>query len=202
MSDSQNDTTEQVWREFSERLRQFVRSRVKSVADVDDILQTVFLRIHERLAQLRSVDRMESWLFQVTRNAVVDHFRKVRTIEIDDTCEVAVTASRERQDVNSQVAGCISALIDHLPEDQRRAVALYEIEGLPQADIAELESISLSGAKSRIQRGRRTLERMLLACCRFDVDARGNVIEYESSIDDCQSNDCRCKDGCADDSVG
>ena len=51
-----SDETEQIWRELNERLRQFIRSRVSSLADVDDILQTVFLAIHQKLDSLRSFD--------------------------------------------------------------------------------------------------------------------------------------------------
>ncbi len=197
MTGSQMDTTEQIWREFSERLRQFVRSRVKSSADIDDILQTVFLRIHESLDQLRSVDRMESWMFQITRNAVTDHFRKGRSvIEVHEISEIDVAEPFSEDNVNREVAKCVSALIDHLPKDQRRAVRLYELDGFSQAKIAELESISLSGAKSRIQRGRRNLEAMLHKCCRFQLDVRGNVMEYESSKGQCNAGDCGDADRC------
>ena len=196
MTRSQKDTTEQIWREFSERLRQFVRSRVKSSADVDDILQTVFLRIHEGVDQLRIVDRMESWMFQITRNAVTDHFRKGRAVEDDGRSEIDVPASFAEQNLNCEVASCVSALIDHLPKDQRRAVTLFEIEGVSQAKIAEMESISLSGAKSRIQRGRQNLETMLHECCRFQFDLRGNILGYESARSDCNADDCGCSDGC------
>lgn len=186
MTRSQKDTTEQIWREFSERLRQFVRSRVKSSADIDDVLQTVFLRIHESFDQLRHVDRLESWMFQITRNAVTDYFRKGRSAaEPHQSSEIEVSASGSEDNLNREIASCVSALIDHLPKDQRRAVTLYELDGVSQKKIAEMESISLSGAKSRIQRGRRNLEAMLHECCRFQLDSRGNVLGYETARSDC-----------------
>jgi RNA polymerase sigma-70 factor (ECF subfamily) len=186
MKDGQlNLPTERIWRELSNRLRQFIRSRVKSVTDVDDVLQTVLLRIHQKFDALRSAERMESWVFQIARNAVTDHFREKRNAQNEDASLVTYTEPSGEENANREVAGCVAALIDHLPEDQKRAVSMYELEGLSQADIAVRESISLSGAKSRIQRGRRNLEAMLRACCQFQIDTRGNVLEYEAINNEC-----------------
>ena len=172
--------TEQIWRELSDRLRQFVRRRVSSATDVDDILQTVFLRIHQKSEDLRQEERLESWVFQITRHAVTDHFRKKREVQDAMTELVAVDEPESEGNLNKEIAGCIAALIRHLPEDQKRAVSMYELEGLPQKAIADRESISLSGAKSRIQRGRKQLEGMLRECCQFQFDRRGNVLQCEN----------------------
>ena len=60
--------TEKIWRELSDRLRQFVQSRIKTAEDVDDILQTVFLLIHSQLDELRKAARLKSWVFQIACN--------------------------------------------------------------------------------------------------------------------------------------
>jgi RNA polymerase sigma-70 factor (ECF subfamily) len=181
---------------LSDRLRQFVRARVASAADVDDILQSVFLRIHQNSQSLRQVDRLESWVFQIARNAVADFFRQRPALSATEAALVAEAAPENEENANREVAGCIAALIDCLPDDQRRAVSLYELQGVSQADIAHRESISLSAAKSRVQRGRRNLEAILLECCRFQLDTHGNVLEYDAANPDCGSG-CCCKDGCS-----
>ena len=185
--------TERIWRELSDRLRQFVRSRVSSPADVDDILQNVFLNIHRRLDSLRSTERLESWVFQITRNAIIDHFRKTPRGETPDI-ELA-DDDFKHGNANAEVSRCIASLISQLPDDQQRAVTLYELGGVPQATIAKQESISLSAAKSRIQRGRRRLEAMLRECCRFQLDSRGNILEFQRQGNACEP-DCDCDDSC------
>ena len=187
--DQQRETTEQIWRELSDRLRQFVRSRIKSMADVDDVLQTVFLRIHSRFDDLRKADRLESWVFQITRNAVTDHFRKRRDAQ-DDVESLLDSNTANENNLNAEVAACIGTLIARLPEDQRRALSMYELDGISQKDIATRESISVSGAKSRIQRGRKSLETKLMVCCEFQLDGRGNVVEYEATNADCCDKEC------------
>ena len=171
-------TTERIWRELSDRLRQFIWSKVASHADADDILQQVFLRIHQKLGDLGQSDRLEPWVFQIARNAIVDHYRSKRWTGVDDAMPLQHETNKDSdQNLNAEIAGCVAALIAHLPEDQRRAVTMYELLELSQKEIAAQESISVSGAKSRIQRGRKALIEKLHECCQFNLDRRGNVID-------------------------
>ena len=162
-------TTEKIWRELSDRLRQFVLARKVAPADADDVLQNVFLKIHQNLEDLDRIERLESWVFQITRNAVIDHFRKSRGEQQDADSEIAIGDAQE-ENFNSEVAGCLKSLVRCLPVEQREAVSLYEFEGLSQQEIAARHSISLSGAKSRVQRGRQGLEKLLRECCEFQFD--------------------------------
>jgi RNA polymerase sigma-70 factor (ECF subfamily) len=75
-------------------------------------------------------------------------------------------------------------MIYSLPERYREALILTEFDGLTQKELAERVGISLSGAKSRVQRGREMLKGMLHECCRFEFDRRGRVIECEPRAED------------------
>jgi RNA polymerase sigma-70 factor, ECF subfamily len=68
-------------------------------------------------------------------------------------------------------------MIYSLPEPYREALVLTEFDGLSQQQLAERLGISLSGAKSRVQRGRQQLKEMLHECCTFEFDRRGKVID-------------------------
>ncbi|MCH6256959.1 RNA polymerase sigma factor SigZ [Puniceicoccaceae bacterium K14] len=186
--ESRKDKTEKIWLELSDRLRQFLHSRIKPEADVDDVLQIVFLRIHSKLDTLHKASRLESWVFQITRNTVADFYRRKRETqsELDESVEANES---DAEQARTEIAGCLDVLIEKLPREQRRALTLYEFEGVAQKDIATQESISLSGAKSRIQRARKTLEEMLKACCQFQFDSRGKMVEYEPNRNGC-CDDC------------
>jgi len=69
------------------------------------------------------------------------------------------------------------ALGRSLPEPYRKALVLTELEGLTQQELADKVGISLSGAKSWVQRGRQQLKEMLTECCAFEFDRRGGVID-------------------------
>src|SRR5687768_18258255 len=75
ISQAQQCDTQQLWSEFGDRLRAFIARRVESNADADDILQEVFLRIHRHANTVERQERLVSWLFQVTRNAIADYYR-------------------------------------------------------------------------------------------------------------------------------
>ena len=74
----------------------------------------------------------------------------------------------------------LRAFIELLPDTYREAVRLHEVEGLTQREVSDALGLSLSGAKSRIQRGRAELKRLLLDWCHIELDRRGNVVHVEA----------------------
>jgi RNA polymerase sigma-70 factor (ECF subfamily) len=168
-------TTEEVWEEFSDRLRSFIRARVASDADADDLLSDVFVKVHTRIDGLRDDERIASWLYRVTRNAVIDHYRRRR----ENTGLVDLPEPDEPgNDAEQAIASDLRGMVDDLPDTYREALVLTEFEGLSQVEMADRLGLSVSGAKSRVQRARGMLRDELLACCHFEFDRRGNLIDF------------------------
>ncbi|NOT58224.1 MAG: RNA polymerase sigma factor SigZ [Deltaproteobacteria bacterium] len=192
--------TELLWRELHDRLRAFIARRVDNPADVEDLLQEVFLRIHQHLSTVRETGRLLPWIFQLTRNAITDYYRAAsRRHEIpghslrdseENTGEREAPPSLQNDEQTSQqydLAPCLTPLIERLPEHYRQAVLLVEMEGLPQRELSERLAVSLSGAKSRVQRGRDKLKELLLRCCQVELDKRGSVMNYQPDAGACGS---------------
>jgi RNA polymerase sigma-70 factor (ECF subfamily) len=177
---------EEVWRSLGDALHAFIRARVPSDADGDDILQDVFLRVIEKSASIRQADRLESWVYQTTRNAIADFYRR-RAPRPDSSVEAADASLGEgvEENHNHAVGACLKRMAARLPDKLREAVLMYETEDLSQEEIANKLRISLSGAKSRIQRGRRQLEELLRSCCKLELDRRGNVLESQCTTPGC-----------------
>ena len=176
-----NVTTEDVWESLSAKLRAFIRSRVDDGQTAEDLLQETFLRIHQRLHTLGDEAKLASWVFQIARNLIVDHYRargRIKTPPEANTETASEPSSSELFDHNEVIAGWLPAAIDSLPEAYRDAVRMYELQGVSQTEIARKLGMSLSGAKSRVQRGRDRLRQVLDRCCAFDLDRRGNVLEW------------------------
>lgn len=168
-------TLEHIWHEFADRLRKFIRSRVSDSHTAEDILQDVFVKIQSRLDQLHDPARLESWIYLIARNAIIDHYRtRKETVEIPET--LAVEPPADDGDVE-ELKAAFRRMVFNLPEPYREALVLTEFEGLTQQQLADRLGISLSGAKSRVQRGRAQLKRMLDECCTFEFDRRGKVID-------------------------
>ena len=172
-----NDNLELLWDQYSTRLRAFIRSRVWDDAEAEDILQEVFIRIHRHLCCQPEWNKPRSWIYQIARNLIIDHYRRRReTMELPESLPAEPDLPEE--DPEAVLALSLREMIDGLPEHYRQALLLTEYQGLTQKQLAERLGISLSGAKSRVQRAREKLRDMLLRCCHFEFDRRGRIVDY------------------------
>lgn len=152
--------------------------RVRDRAAAEDIVQDVLTRAYVHRDTLRDHRNLGEWLYQIARNAIIDHYRKRRPTEelpaglADQEPDTSGEAERE-------LARCLTFFVEELPTHYRQAVILAELRGLTQRKVASKLGLSVFGAKSRVQRARRMLEVMLLECCRLEFDARGGVVGYE-----------------------
>jgi RNA polymerase sigma-70 factor (ECF subfamily) len=187
-----NTTTERVWETFHAPLQQFIRRRVSDDATAEDLLQDVFLNIHQHVDTLRDVKKLESWIYQVTRNAIIDYYRSIRkTTTLEEPEALQLTEDLPDEDVISELFPSVRAMVMSLPAQDRQALILTEYQGLTQKELAERLGLSLSGAKSRVQRARAKLKQQLLACCHFELDRRGHVIDYQPRCSCCSTDACR-----------
>ena len=171
-----------LWQDFAPPLRAFLARRVPSGVDADDLLQEVFLRVVRHLSSLRGTERPEAWLFQIARNALRDALRaRQRRDGRTDPLEIDLPADSDTETVpfvEAELAPCLTGMIRRLAEPYRTAVELTSLRGLTQAQAAREVGISLSGMKSRVQRGREQLRKMLVRCCEIAVDVRGGVSDF------------------------
>jgi RNA polymerase sigma-70 factor (ECF subfamily) len=178
-------------RALEERLRPFVARRVPE-SEVDDVLQDVFLRAQRALPELRDEERFGAWMYRIARSAIAESYRQRSRQPIHASDQVELLQVDEAGDptvLESEIAGYLVGLVERLPSPYRETVTLTELNGLTQQAAADALGISLSGMKSRAQRGRAKLRALLEECCRIGVDTRGRVIECEPR----QPSACRCK---------
>lgn len=173
--------TESLWRAYREQLLGFVRRHVDDEATAEDLVQEVFLRMHRNP---HDPDNPRAWLYKVTRSVIADHYRGRRPAGPLPEGLAAPEADRSERAVR-ELAECLQPMIARLPERYREAVYLSEVEGRTQREVAEHEGISLSGAKSRVQRGRARLRDMLTDCCAIEQDRAGRIRDYEPRTPGC-----------------
>ncbi|MCO4747385.1 MAG: sigma-70 family RNA polymerase sigma factor [Proteobacteria bacterium] len=177
--------TADLWQAFHQRLNAFLRSRVGSV-DVDDIEQEVFLRIHKSLQGGLVPRDISGWVHSIARNAVIDHYRRRGASPIQtqaDPNDARVDEQFEELDSEGTLAElgrCVRPMVDALSEPYRSAIVMTAFEGLSQVDAASRVGVSVSGMKSRVQRGRKMLAAELLSCCQLQFDARGAPMDCDS----------------------
>jgi len=201
MPDSQN-----IWIAVQSGLRAFIARRVANEAEVDDIVQDVWLKMQRGLDGLIDQRRLISWIYQIARHAIIDHYRApgrrrempaglVTDLEAHQSSSTMTMASETSGQLRTELAGCLRPMIERLSGEYRQAVILIDLEGLTQQEAAAQLGLSLSGMKSRVQRGRRQLKGMLEACCTIELDRRRGVVDYD--VRNQQDNSCRNLPDCS-----
>jgi RNA polymerase sigma-70 factor (ECF subfamily) len=189
------------WGDLEAKLRPFIARRVPAGADVDDVLQDVFLRMHRGLAGLRDRERLGPWVYQIARNASIDHARSSARHQVEESngLEAFPHSAEDDRSTERELASQIATFVALLPSPYREALTLTELQGMTQGQAANMLGISLSGMKSRVQRGRQRLRAALEECCHIALDARRRVVGCDPR------SDGRVPDGCcanADDPSG
>jgi RNA polymerase sigma-70 factor (ECF subfamily) len=187
------------WKELEQRLRPYLMRRVASPADVDDVLQDIFVRMHRSLAGLRDEERFGGWVYRIANSALVDRARqRARASHVCSTPEadkeLAAEASEAR--LQTELGECIALFVSYLPSPYREAVTLTELEELPQKEAAQMLGVSLSALKSRVRRGREKIRHLFEECCHVSVDGRGRIFECEPRDLEQVSADCRDAAAC------
>lgn len=179
-----------LWDQFNISLRRYINKHVDNIDDAEEMLQDVFFKVHERINTLKDKDKLPVWVYRITRNTIIDYYRKRRInleiMEIADSYIYAVDGNQV-----GELALCLKPMVDSLPEKYKQAIILTEYEGLTQKELADKLGLSLSGAKSRVQRARLKLKEMLLNCCHIEFDRFGNILEYHHKTGACKY----CSDG-------
>ncbi len=196
--------TKEIWGQMHERLLSFINRHVATIHDAEDILQEVFVRIHSNLGSLKDTQSVTAWVYQVARNAITDYHRKRATVagavrkltaNVDDEVRAPHQGGATKEQAVEAIAElttCMEPLVRELPEAYRRVIALTELNQVTQKDAAQELGLSVSGVKSRVQRGRTKLKELLQDCCNVELDRRRGVVDYQRREGgDCGDCDCR-----------
>jgi RNA polymerase sigma-70 factor (ECF subfamily) len=172
-------------------LRDFIALLVGDVHTAEDLTQEVLLKAYRSVTDIDHLDNVAAWLYRIARNTVVDHFR-ARDRHPDAAAlrddEVDVAEGPADGLAVDALAQCLRPLIDQLDPMYRQALTLTDLDGRSQAEAARQTEISISGMKSRVQRGRAQLRSALLECCAVHTDAGGRISSFTSSSGCCTAD--------------
>ena len=172
--------TEHIWNVCHEPLKQFIHKRVSDQDRVDDILQDVFIKIHTKIDTLKDNSKISSWIYQVTRNTIIDYYRSHKNLlkYVDDIESMPVLDDEDDISIPMQeMADGLINVVKTLPEKYAEALIAVDFNGHSQKSLSEKLGISRSGARSRVQRARQMLKDNLMRCCHFEFDKYGTIID-------------------------
>ena len=166
---------EAAWRAHKAELRGWLHQRLRDPALTDDLMQDVFLkalRQGERFADLRNA---RAWLFEVARNTLADRLRVAReTVELPDD----LPALTPETDTVDRLTACLPRVLAELSAPDRDAITQCDLLGVAQTDFARASGLSLSAAKSRLQRARQRLKAQMTQACQVQLDDAGHVADF------------------------
>lgn len=174
------DEIENIWIDLNDELYKFILGKIKNENISKDIHQEVFLKIQTKIHQLKHTAKLTSWVYQITRNAIIDHFRITRPKEnLIDNLDIPET---ENQSFDySKLSDCINQKIDMLSAQHNEAIMLTSFQNYSQKELAKHLKISYSGTKSRIQKARGILKERILDCPNVESDKTGKLLDFKNN---------------------
>ncbi len=142
------------------RLRRYALTLVNEPEAADDLVQDTLERAIRKRGQWRRRGAIRSWLYRILYNVFVNNraanAKHNRDVGLDDAPQLWSRARQEDQ------AHCrdIAEAMQRLPHDQRAAIALTAVEGLPYDEAADVLDIPIGTLRSRLSRGREALRAM------------------------------------------
>jgi len=160
MTDSKANSITVIVNDYRRRLLGFIRKRVTNEADAEDILQDVFYQL---LGNKEPIDQVASWLFTVARNKIIDSKRKKQPLSTDflfsnteddemgEWMNLLLDDSSNPETVylRNLFQETLKEALNELPEDQKQAFVLNELEGIPFKQISDETRIPINTLISR-----------------------------------------------------
>lgn len=168
-----------LYTQFHSSLLSFIRSKIRSREDAEDILQNVFVKISSNVDKLSDEQKLKSWIFTITRNTIIDYYRvnaSHKKIPVDNEIEETIL-DEEYLDSTKGLDQCMTSMINLLPDEYKSIIIDAELNGIKQKDLAEKYGMAYPSMRSRVQRGRERLKQLFYNCCHIQTDSLGNVIQ-------------------------
>jgi len=171
------ENIENIWFNLNKKLLSFIRSKTDDEIVAEDILQEVFIKIHSKIDTLNDDTKLQSWIFQITRNQINDYFRKYKKDQSLKQIELQFEEQNQSNEVLEEALHDMISMMNALPDDYCEALCMTELEGLSQKEYSQRTGISYTAAKSRVQRSRKLLKDLLMRCCHYEFDKYGMVLD-------------------------
>ncbi len=173
-------------RESEARIRAYITRMVGNADEADDLLQETFARAHAGKEAFRGEAKIATWLYSVATNVCLDYLksagrRRLVATPPEALAEIARGVATEEGPRFSAAllldrAGmgeCVRRLIAELPEGQRMALLLHDLEEMTGQEVAAALGCTLAALKVRLHRARQRLRALLEENCTFSRDSRG-----------------------------
>lgn len=174
--------TGELWKAFGSELLGYVKSKVNNVVQAEDLVQDVFLKIHLKSDELSEKENIKSWLYTITKNTIIDFYRK-KKIPQNELEDIYPDDTSDEQQEILKFTKCLQPFIQDLPQQDKEAILKTDLGNLSQKEYAAQLDISYTTLKSRVQRARKKLNTSFQNCCKLQFDENGKLLP--DSMENC-----------------
>ncbi len=180
-----------IYKNFQPKIARYLAHMV-GWRDAEDLTQEVFVKVNQALKTFKGESQLSTWIYKIATNSALDKLRspsfqqmRRKTLSAESIEEGEIvqimdknawtgekTPSVESSAIRKEMNECIRGVVERLPENYRTVVALSEMEGFKDDEIAEILNVSVHTAKIRLHRARTRLKKDLEASCNFYRDER------------------------------
>lgn len=162
--------TQEIWQSLGDEIYFFILKKVKSKNVTNDIFQNTFLKIHDKLDQLKEPEKLRAWVFQIARNEIFNHIKHEINHSKKTNNDGLLVSDKD------QIICCLDTFIDGLPQTYRRVVKLVYQNGKKQYEVADELEISIANVKARLRRAKTMLKKQLHECCKYEYNKKGKLV--------------------------
>lgn len=157
------------WHENEQLIKNWLIKQTGHHDQAQDLLQDLFIKAVQHKNIFCTNDDAKSWLFKVAKNGFIDHYRKSKNqmLALPQGDNIEDTKTEDNSSPLIDLQQCLTRVILELDEDDKEIIELCDIQGMHQADYAQLKRLSLSATKSRIQRARKKLRQKMVTACKI-----------------------------------
>lgn len=178
MRTSKEQELQSLYENFRKPLLRYISYKVSDAYAAEEILNDVFFKASKSLESLKEKTKIQSWLYKIASNQIIDYYRqgKENYIDIDDSTQYS--EELEAETIYDELNCCIEKFLHQLPDEYSDALKAVYLDELTQKEYSEHNEINLSTVKSQVKRGKESMKIFFEQCCTFEKDRLNKIVSY------------------------
>ncbi|NOQ32352.1 MAG: sigma-70 family RNA polymerase sigma factor [Helicobacteraceae bacterium] len=185
MNLSEEQEIEHLYKSFRKPLFQFISYKVSDAHRAEEILNDVFFKAASSIETLREKTKVQSWLFKIASNLIIDYYRKRKENYVYLNDDMLLSEEVDGETIYDELNCCIETFLCKLPKQYSESLKAVYLDELTQNEYAQKKNIKLSTVKSQIKRGKESMKSFFETCCTFEKDRLNNMSSCTSNSENC-----------------
>jgi len=181
------ETMNKLYAQFRKPLLYFITSKVRDKNIAEDLLQEVFIKAYNNFSSLKEKDKVQSWLYKIATNIVIDYVRKKQVPNIENT---QMHLEEELQEsILNELSCCLKTCINTLPNTQKNVLEAVYFNEMTLVEYSNTNNLNLSTVKSHAKRAKHKIKDIFNKFCTFQNNHMQEIVDYQFKDNDT----CICK---------